>query len=167
MSALVFYLFAAVAVACSVVMITSRKPVVSALSLIAVMFCLAGVFALLDAHLIAALQVLVYAGAIMVLFLFVIMLLNITEKTGGAARHKPATQIAAAGVFAALFTPLAALTYDAASAPAAKGAAEGFGTTAGVGELLYTEFLLPFEIASILLLVAIVGAVILTKTKLR
>lgn len=166
MQALIFYLFAAVSVVCSVLMITSRKAVVSALYLVVVMFSLAGLFALQSAHLIAALQVLVYAGAIMVLFLFVIMLLNVQEKTGGRAYHQWPLQIGGVAVLSVLFVPLVAW-YSAAGGPEAKEMTDKFGTTAAVGELLYTEYLLPFEIASVLLLAALVGAVILTKTKLR
>ena len=166
MQALVFYLFSSVAVVSSVLMITSRRAVVSAMNLVLVMFCLAGLFAQLEAHLIAALQVLVYAGAIMVLFLFVIMLLNLREKTGARALHSAPVQVAGVVVLSAFLAPIVA-GYDAAKAPAAKSVAESFGTTAAVGEILFTKYLLPFEIASVLLLAALVGAVVLTKTRLR
>jgi len=166
MELLMFNMFGAVAVGCSLLMITSKRPVNSALSLIAVMFALAGLFAMQDAHLIAALQVLVYAGAIMVLFLFVIMLLNLREKIGSESRRQPFAQILVVIVLSAAFAPLAAL-YDPTAAPVHKSIDQTFGTTAGVGRILFTEYLLPFEIASVLLLAALVGAVVLTKTRLR
>ncbi|MBI5815831.1 MAG: NADH-quinone oxidoreductase subunit J [Nitrospinae bacterium] len=165
MELLAFNMFAAVAVACSLFMIVSKKPVNSAMNLIAVMFALAGLFAMQEAHLIAALQVLVYAGAIMVLFLFVIMMLNLREKVGMETRRQPFAQLLAVIVLGGLFTPMVAL-YDP-SAVKVKIINQTFGSTAGVGRLLFTDYLLPFEIASVLLLAALVGAVVLTKTRLR
>lgn len=166
MELLIFYMFAIVAVTFAVLMIVVRKPVSSAISLIGVMFCLAVFYALLNAHLIAALQVLVYAGAIMVLFLFVIMLLNLREKEGITSYHRTALQFTGIGVLSALLVPfMLAVTIPGPEGGA--GIAEDFGTTAGVGKLLYTDFLLPFEIASVLLLAALVGAVALTKLKMR
>src|SRR3990167_6846809 len=88
MQQLMFYIIGGVAVLSALIMVTNKKPVSAAMSLIVVMFCLAGIYVILDAHLIAALQIIVYAGAIMVLFLFVIMLLNIQEKEGRVANQK-------------------------------------------------------------------------------
>lgn len=166
MQLILFYLFAAVAVGLAAIMIVSRKPVTSAVSLVGVMFTLAIFYVMLDAHLIAALQILVYAGAIMVLFLFVIMLLDLREKEGIITFHRAILQFIGVGVFSAMLVPLmwtVTITQpaDGSSRPA------DFGTTAAVGELLYTDYLLPFEIASVLLLVALVGAVALTKLKMR
>jgi NADH-quinone oxidoreductase subunit J len=132
-----------------------------------VMFALAGLFALQNAHLIAVLQILIYAGAIMVLFVFVIMLLNLREKGGMLTGRQPLFQGIAVAVLA---WPLIFLTanYDSGSVANMEAeATDGFGKTAAVGELLYTDYLLPFEIASVLLLAGLVGAVILTKTKQR
>jgi len=166
MELLIFYMFAIVAVAFAVLMIVARKPVSSAISLIGVMFCLAVFYVLLNAHLIAALQILVYAGAIMVLFLFVIMLLNLREKQGMISYHRAALQLAGVGVFSALLVPF--MSYVTIPGPVGgAGVSADFGTTAGVGKLLYTDFLLPFEIASVLLLAALVGAVALTKLKMK
>lgn len=164
---IIFTIFAGVAIGMSLVMITSRKAVTSAVALIVVMFCLAGLFAMQSAHLVAALQVLVYAGAIMVLFLFVIMLLNLKEKDGLMVGHQSWIQLAGVIIFSSVLAPLVAM-YDL-SAVANKNleTPEDFGATAGVGKLLYTEYILPFEIASVLLLAALVGAVILTKTRQR
>lgn len=159
-------MFATVSVIFGVVMIAAKKPVSSAISLIGIMFCLAVFYALLNAHLIAALQILVYAGAIMVLFLFVIMLLNLREKEGIASTHRTTLQFVSVGVLCALLIPFM-LTINMPGPVLDAEATKIFGTTAGVGRLLYTDFLLPFEIASVLLLAALVGAVALTKLKMR
>jgi len=167
MELIIFYLVSAVALSCAVGMIVAQKPVTSAVCLVAVMFCLAVLFALLSAHLIAALQILVYAGAIMVLFLFVIMLMNLREKEGLMSAHLKKVQMA--GVLA-LGAPLLWVMSTAKMFVGTGGDVRDmaeFGATKGVGTLLYTKYLLPFEIASILLLAALVGAVVLTKIKLR
>jgi NADH-quinone oxidoreductase subunit J len=166
MEAMLFFIFGFVAIVGAMGMILSRKAVNSAVNLIVVMFCLAALFAMENAHLVAALQVLVYAGAIMVLFLFVIMLLNLREKGGLLTGRVWQLQMLAAVILIAIITPVvgyfdASLVAHPATAPA------NFGTTAGVGIELFTNYLLPFEIASVLLLAGLVGAVILTKTKLR
>jgi len=165
MEILMFNLFGGLSVAFALGTIISKRPVNSAISLIGTMFCLAGLFAMQDAHLIATLQILVYAGAIMVLFLFVIMLLNLREKVGVESRRQPYWQLLAVVVAGALFAPLVA--FGGGKILAFKNVALSFGSTAAVGRLLYTNYILPFEIASVLLLAALVGAVILTKTKLR
>ena len=165
MDVIIFYIVAAISIACALTMITARKPVTSALFLVAVMFCLAVLFVLLDAHLIAVLQILIYAGAIMVLFMFVMMLLNLREKEGKATKHTSKLQVAGVAAMSLLLIPF--MYMMTVGNPAGPGAMKGFGTTAEVGKLLYTDYLLPFEIASVLLLVALVGAVVLTKIKLR
>ena len=165
MELLMFNLLGGLSVAFALGAILSRRPVNSAVNLIGTMFCLAGLFAMQDAHLIAALQILVYAGAIMVLFLFVIMLLNLREKVGAESRRQPHWQLLAVVVGGALFAPLVA--FGGGRILLFRDVAADFGTTAAVGRLLYTSYILPFEIASVLLLVALVGAVVLTKTRLR
>lgn len=163
METLLFYLFATLSIAFGLMMILARQAVYSAICLVGVMFCLAGLFAMLSAHLIAALQILVYAGAVMVLFIFVIMLLNLREKAGLRSMGDMAGQLIVVFVLCVLFVPLVA-SYDP---PTAVKLAEDFGTTAGVGTLLFTDYILPFEIASVLLLAALVGAVALAKTRMR
>jgi NADH-quinone oxidoreductase subunit J len=164
MQLLIFYILGFGAVFGAVATVTSRKPVMSALFLIFNMLCLAGLYAQLDAHLIAVLQVIVYAGAIVVLALFVIMLLNLREKQGLVTRHKIALQVAGGVILAIVVASLAA-GVDPAALPLAADGGEEFGTVAGVAKLLFTKYILPFEIASVLLLSAIVGAVILSKSK--
>lgn len=165
MEILMFNLLGGLAVVLALGTIMSKRPVNSAVSLIGTMFCLAGLFAMQDAHLIATLQILVYAGAVMVLFLFVIMLLNLREKVGVESRRQPYWQLLAVVVAGALFAPLVA--FGGGKILVFKKIAASFGSTGAVGRLLYTSYILPFEIASVLLLAALVGAVILTKTKLR
>ncbi len=160
-----FYIFALGAVLSATLMVTNIRPVTAAMNLIMTMFFLAGIYVLLDAHLIAALQIIVYAGAIMVLFLFVILLLNIHEKEGETARRKVIIQFGSIAIVGTLFIAIARLTVIAPSLVKIGQSAYPFGTTKAVGKLLFTDFLLPFEIASFLLLAAIVGAVILAKRR--
>lgn len=145
-------------------MIMVRQPVTSALLLILNMFCLSGLYAMLGAHLIAILQLLVYAGAIMVLVLFVIMLLNLREKKGIVSKHQIALQTAGVAVFGVFMAVIAARLHTS-QLPNPKAVTASFGTVGAVGRVLFTDYILPFEIASILLLAAIVGAVILAKSK--
>lgn len=136
------------------------------MNLIVTMFCLAGIYVLLDAHLIAALQVIVYAGAIMVLFLFVIMLLNIQEKEGKIEGSKLLFQFVSILIVGSIFIAIANLAKADPNLVQIVSEANIFGTVKSVARLLFTDFLLPFEIASILLLAAIVGAVILAKRRI-
>lgn len=164
MHLLTFYFLGGTAIFAAVGMVVSRQPTMSALFLILNMFCLAGLYAQLDAHLIAALQILVYAGAIMVLVMFVIMLLNLREKRGLISRHQAASQVVGIGLLAIVMTKVVSLV-SVDKIPVVKEAVEGFGGVKAIGRILFTEYLLPFEIASVLLLAAIIGAVILAKSK--
>lgn len=166
MQLIMFYILGFGAVVAALLMVTSKKPVSAAMSLILVMFLLAGIYVLLNAHLIAALQIIVYAGAIMVLFLFVIMLLNIQEKEGRLAVKKIMIQFTGIGIVGLLFIIVANMVTIDNSLVKIGGVAKEFGTTKAVGKMLFTDYLLPFEIASILLLAAIVGAVILAKRRI-
>ena len=165
MQLLMFYIFGLGAVLSATLMVTNIKPVTAAMNLIMTMFCLAGTYVLLDAHLIAALQIIVYAGAIMVLFLFVILLLNVHEKEGETSRRKVMMQFASIAVVGTLFIVMAKLAVVDPALVKIGETVYPFGTTKAVGKLLFTDFLLPFEIASFLLLAAIVGAVILAKRR--
>lgn len=162
-----FTIFGFGAVISALLMVTQKRPVRAAMSLIATMSFLAGIYVLLDAHLIAALQLIVYAGAIMVLFLFVIMLLNLEEKEGRLAGNAILGQLVGILVVGMLFLTAVNLVKYGMGTPAVIGnVANQFGTTKAVGQMLFTDFLLPFEIASVLLLAAIVGAVILAKRRI-
>lgn len=162
-----FMIVAAVAVLASILVITCKNPINSALSLILTFFCLATLYVTLDAPFMAAIQVIVYAGAIMVLIVFVIMLLNVRTETGRRSSHSVLF-----GSLIGLFT-LFQLFYllNRSSLTGEKGTIDSaiinkVGHTELIGTALYTDFLLPFEVTSILLLVAIIGAVILTKKKI-
>lgn len=165
-----FFLFATVAIACSLLVVLKKNPVTSAFSLILVFFAFSGIYALLNAHLVAALQILVYAGAIMVLFIFVIMLLNADVPSLDIARTNSTFRALAAILTFALLA-LFIRVFRAADFTAIRGAftvqaieAAG-GNTRVVSELMFSEYLLPFEITSVLLLVGIVGAVAIAKRK--
>jgi NADH-quinone oxidoreductase subunit J len=162
-----FATFAGVAIGCALGVVFHRNPVHCALLLVGVLLSLAGVFVLLHAQFVAALQVIVYAGAIMVLFLFVVMLLNVKGES-------PLLSPGAAKGFGFLFAVLVAveLFWTVAQPGGQEGAMPevasmpaDFGSPAALGKLLYTVWLYPFEITSILLLVAVVGAVVLAKRK--
>ena len=163
MSVPVFLVLAALLVATALTVVTHPSPVYSACALVLTLFLLSVFFVGLDAQLVAALQVIVYAGAIVVLFLFVIMLLNLTQTephpTGGA----PLVAVAVGGGVAVV--TLVASALRRVTAPSAPGLPAGFGETAALARRLFTAYLLPFELTSVLLLVAIVGAVGLAKRR--
>jgi len=155
---ILFLAFGAVAVTGAVNLLVQRHPINSALSLIAVMAALAGEYLLLGAEFVAALQVIVYAGAIMVLFVFVIMLLNAgeEERTQGS---RVAILLGVPGMLiGSILVAWVVLRYSG-TGPVEIGALPGPPKT--IGQLLFHEFLLPFEVTSILILIAIMGAVVL------
>jgi NADH-quinone oxidoreductase subunit J len=165
MDAILFFLFAAIAVAAGLNLVVQTHPISSALSLIGVMGSLAVLYLLLGAPFIAAAQLLVYAGAIMVLFVFVIMLLN----AGAEKRHVKGRALTAAGVpllalLLGIFSYLIQRTFPGLSLVRV----ETFtgGGPREVGMALFTHYLLPFEITSALVLIAIVGAVVLARKEI-
>jgi NADH-quinone oxidoreductase subunit J len=165
-----FYVFAGLAIACSMMVVTKRNPVASAFSLVVVFFAFAGIYAMLDAHLIAALQVLVYAGAIMVLFVFVIMLLNADAPSFDIARSHILVKIASLLSTVALFATFVWVFKNSTYlAPISNFTPEAIdkagGNTRVISELMFSEYILPFELTSVLLLGAIVGAVAIAKRK--
>ncbi|HUB09494.1 MAG TPA: NADH-quinone oxidoreductase subunit J [Myxococcales bacterium] len=158
-----FWLFSILAVGGAAGVVLASNPVNGAMALVGSFFALAGLYLLLSAQLLAALQILVYTGAIMVLFLFVIMLLNLSPQELGRDRLTPAR---AAGALAALgATGLLATTFLRLRFPPAA-VSHQFGTVASVGLELFSDFTLPFEATSLLLLAAILGAVVVAKGKL-
>ncbi len=168
MTAFLFYVFSILAVAGAVVLVLHRNPVYSALSLIVTMFSLAALFAMQNAQFLAVLQVLLYAGAIMVLFLFVVMLINIRTETRSLRRFTGQTGVALA--LASLF--LVEVIQLGLTAPrflagpvTGLGPAE-LGRAQTLASALFTKYLLPFELASILLFVAIIGGVYFAKRRL-
>lgn len=167
METLFFLIVAAIAVICSILVITNKNPLNSALSLIMTFFCLATLYVMLEAPFMAAIQIIVYAGAIMVLFVFVIMLLNVRTESTRRGKH---------ALFLGTMTGLLLLIQTwymvgrglvaGIKGPIDSALISKVGHTELIGKSLFTDFLLPFEITSILLLAAMVGAVILSKKKL-
>ena len=161
-----FYLFGAISVISALAMVAFvRNIVAGAMSLVVTMISLAGIYVLLEAYLVAAIQIMVYAGAILVLFLFVIMLLNLRSDDFGPQRSgqlpsKLLGALAALLVFAVVLRGLPAAFGEPASVP------EGFGGFRELGIALFTDFVVPVETAGLLLLAAIVGAVILAKRRI-
>lgn len=169
MEALIFYSLAAVMVVSSLMVILRKNPVHSALFLILTFFCLAGIFLQLNAEFIAAVQVIVYAGAIMVLFLFVIMLLNVEREAaagGGRRLQKFCALLLCLIVANALVAASGMSVFTGARGAYPPEKVAAVGNSALIGKALFTDFLLPFEITSVLLLAAIIGAVVLAKKKL-
>ena len=160
----VFWIFSIPLLLTAIGVVVARKPVNAAISLVASFFFLAGIYVLLVAHLLAFLQVLVYAGAIMVLFLFVIMLLTTADDQFAPARMKimqAAGAAGAAGVVAVVVVAVSRL-----GPLPMRVVSPQFGTVKAVGRLLFTQYVLPFEATSLLLLVAIVGAVVVAKQRI-
>jgi NADH-quinone oxidoreductase subunit J len=159
-----FYLAAALAVISALAMVANvRNTVAAAMSLVITMISLAVVFVLLEAHLVAALQIMVYAGAIVVVFVFVVMLLNLRSD-----RFPPPRQRVwkALGALLALGVLAAFLAIVPTSLPPVRELPPDFGGYRAVGRALFTDFVLPFEVTSLLLLAAIVGAVVQAKRRL-
>jgi NADH-quinone oxidoreductase subunit J len=163
MEQLFFFYFALVIAAASVLVVALRNPIYSALSLLIMFFHVAGLYVTLHAEFLAAVQVIVYAGAILVLYLFVVMLLNLKQDE----RYHSQWPVAAA-VGSILGIEAVVLTFvqgrRAVDRPAVpESATEGLGNTEALGDVLYSTYLFPFEVASLILLVAMIGAIILAK----
>jgi NADH-quinone oxidoreductase subunit J len=166
MTTVLFYLFAAVSIGSALLSISRKNAVSSACWLILMFFGLAGVFVLLEAYFVAAVQILVYAGAIMVLFLFVIMLLDLRKEelaVHGGPRFRLPGLVGAAGFLGVALLVLWK-TPDAAFEAAGEGLPDG--SAGAIGEALFNRWLLAFEVTSFLLLGAMLGAVLLTKRRL-
>jgi NADH-quinone oxidoreductase subunit J len=165
METIFFTIVAVVAVLCSILVITCKNPINSALSLVMTFFCLATFYVMLDAPFMAAIQVIVYAGAIMVLIVFVIMLLNIRSESGRRSSHAVVIS-SIIGFFVLFETCYFLFRSSVTERPLDPMLINRIGHTELIGRALYGDFLLPFEITSLLLLVAIIGAVILAKKKI-
>jgi NADH-quinone oxidoreductase subunit J len=162
MTALIFIIFAGIAVFCGINLVVQTHPIASALSLIGVMGSLAVLYLQLGGEFIAAAQVIVYAGAIMVLFVFVIMLLNAGAEATTFQVSRFVKYLGA--ILLAAFLGLISLIIQA-TLPRTEGVVFGAwqGTTLDVGRKLFTAYLLPFEVTSVLILIAIVGAIVLAR----
>jgi NADH-quinone oxidoreductase subunit J len=157
----VFLILAAIAVAGAVNVILRRHPIHSAISLITVMMALAGLFLLLESEFIAAVQIIVYAGAIMVLFVFVIMLLNagVEERTNMSLMARYAGVPLAIFLLIELAYQVGAATWSMTPQPPADN------MTRGLSMLLFQDFVFPFELTSVLILIAILGALVLAQRR--
>jgi len=164
---IVFYVLAGVAIISGILVITRRNPVMSALYLILNFFCLAGLYLTLHAQFIAIIQILVYAGAIMVLFVFVIMLLNLKDERKLMEGFSWKKVLAGGLAFGVLMELIYIIMMQNEVKSIDLNKATEVGTVESVGIALFTKFLFPFEITSLLLIVAIVGAVVLAKKKLE
>lgn len=163
---LFFFLFAGFAIGCAASVVIQKNPLYSAISLVGVFIALAALYVTLASPFIAATQIIVYAGAIMVLVVFVIMLLNVEEDLLSTRRLKSLTIIGAVmglALAAQAFFIFAAVMRGERDNPAITTNNPTMGATQRIGESLFTEYLLPFEITGLLLLMAIVGAMLLTR----
>ena len=166
---ILFHIFAVMVLVGAILTITRRSAVHSAISLIVSLLGVAGLYLLQQAEFLFAVQIVLYIGGIMVLFLFVIMLVNLDQAAKERQFNKQwmvaliAVGAAGAGIGALLYRGKEALHIPA---PVLAGAPAGLGNTEQVANSLFTDYLLPFEIASILLLVAVVGAVVMAKKRI-
>ncbi len=161
-----FYIFTSLMVLAALLVVFSRQPVYSVLSLLVVMFCLASLFVMLGAYFVAALQILLYAGAVLVLFLFVIMLLNLEPEALARMRVFTLRTIGTAAALV-LFCLLWKIVRASGDGPSFSSDTPAGGTVESIGRLLFTAYLLPFELVSFIILAAIVGAVTLAKQELK
>lgn len=163
---LLFIFFAVIAIASALNILLQRNPLYSALSLIGTLLALSALYVTLRAEFIAAVQIVVYAGAIMVLFIFVIMLLNVPKDQPQIERQRVLRYLAipfAALLIAEIFYVVRPIRLSALPAVPAGNADQAVGTTWSIGTALFTDYLLPFEVTSVLILMAVVGAMVLAR----
>lgn len=160
-----FYVFAALTLVCAVLVVAnpfSRNPVTSAMFLVLTIISMSGLFLLLHAFFLAAVQILVYAGAVIVLFIFVIMLLDLKEEERRRIKFFGlAAGLVSVGIVFSIFLKSLKSVQPNAAQPTLEG------ETYALGKLLFTQYTLPFEIVSVLLLVAMIGVILLSKKKLE
>jgi NADH-quinone oxidoreductase subunit J len=169
MDLIVFYLFATLAVIAALGVVALRNPVHAALCLAVVFISLAALYVLLSAPFVAAAQVMIYAGAILILFVFVIMLLSpgVDQGAGALKWQRPLAAVFGLALAVELILVLASAVLPAARGQYTPERLAQIGDVQAIGALLFTDFLLPFEITSLLLLVAMVGVIVLAKKRVR
>lgn len=167
MEIVVFYVFAALALAGALMVISFKSPVSSALSLVLTLFATAVLFVLLLGHFVAVIQILVYAGAIMILFLFTVMFLNLKEGALEFESKHLGFKVSILLVILLFVGYFASIGFKNGMLIRNLGVSEmdGFGSVQGVGTTLFTDYLLPFELTSILIIVAIIGVVVIAKKR--
>lgn len=168
---ILFYLVSTVAVISAISVVLQKHPVYSVISLIVTLVSLAVIFLLLNAQFLAAIQIIVYAGAIMVLFLFVVMLLNLSKGEGEEGKDRLFIQKRAALIIGGALLVVMGLVIKTSLFKGKDGVytdqiVNTIGNTELIGKLLFTEYLLPFEITSVLLFAAILGTIVLAKKKI-
>ena len=164
---ILFYVFAVLTLLCGVLVVAnpfSRNPVTSGMFLVLTIISMAGLFVLLHAFFLAAVQIIVYAGAVIVLFLFVIMLLNLKEEQ---QRKIKFFGLVAGLISVGAIVTIFVMALNATKPGADLSAPQLEGSTTALGKLLFTQYVLPFEVVSILLLVAMVGVILLSKRDLK
>jgi NADH-quinone oxidoreductase subunit J len=166
MESMAFYVFAALSVAGSFLVVSRKNPVSSALALVLTLFSTAVLFIFLLAQFIAVIQVLVYAGAIMVLFLFTVMFLNLREESLRFDARNVPIKMGVLVLILIISGYFATKGFKKVLSGAPLSHPETFGTVQGVGEVLFRDYLLPFELTSVLIIVAILGVVAIAKRRL-
>jgi NADH-quinone oxidoreductase subunit J len=163
----IFYIFSSITLFAAFMVVTSRNPVKSALFLVLTFFSAAGIWLMLEAEFLAISLVLVYVGAVMVLFLFVVMMLdiNVAKMRAGFGEFLPIGAFVAIVMILEMAIVLGNKVLSPEAMPAPARAAEGFSNTQALGQVLYSQYIYPFEIAALILLVAIVAAIALTMRK--
>lgn len=158
----IFYLFAAIAVGSAISVVTARNPVRSVLSLVATFFAMAGVWMILHAEFLSLILLLVYVGAVMTLFLFVVMMLNIDreQRSSGFVNYLPFGVLLVMLLLGVMLTTIGPKYFGSLEVPALAGA--DYSNLAALGDVLYTEYAYPFEIAGVILLAAIIASITLT-----
>lgn len=164
---IIFYLFSAIAIGSALLVVASTNPVRGALSLVLTFFAMAGVWLLLHAEFLALILVLVYVGAVMTLFLFVVMMLrvNVLKAREGFVRYLPFAIILALMILTLTIIAIGPKHFGLSSMPVPAAEAAGYNNLADLGMVLYTQYAYPFEISAVLLLTAIVAAISLTHRK--
>lgn len=167
MTAFFFGYFALVSIAAGVLTVALRNPVQCGIALLVLLGHVAGFFVLLHAEFLAAVQIIIYAGAILILYLFVLMLLNLKTEERYLHRRYAWTVLGVGGLSLELLVLLLASTYTARPGPATPEVVEQIGNSTAIGVVMFSDYLLQFEIVGVFLLGAIVGAIVLAKTPSR
>jgi NADH-quinone oxidoreductase subunit J len=162
MAQFLFFLLAIVSIASVLAMIFSKDQAYNALFLILAFVCMGGLFALLEAPFIAAVQIIIYAGAIMILFIFVVMMIDMRK---GLGPEKKRWTMGFAVIVAVVLVVELVLTVKGALEPVGRAVVENIGSPTDLGRLLFTKYLYPFEITSILIIAALVGSIVLVKKR--
>ena len=158
-----FSYFAAVILISGLLVISLPNPVHAVLSLLVMFFHVAGIYVLLNAEFIAAFQIIVYAGAILVLYLFVVMLLNMSGRERSHNANYWVGALVGVSILAEIFFILNRTKYSSLSGPDTVESIQKMGNTQAIGQALFTTYLFPFEVASLILLIAMIGAIVLAK----